>query len=255
MPAVVPAHFEPLFGEACSHPRHRSRPWHIADPTTRQRHVQRRTTSHAAIRPRRPRRTATWPPLVGPPTNRAAGATGDATATAVSLRTTSSLTGSSATGLQSRWHVNGARHQYVEAFTTWNRDDDFPASLPFDPRTGARPFPVPALLVGGSADTAVDVVVTADFTAGSSSARAALDDALTAKRDGRSVALFHQPNTLEALQRDLDERVVDALRSGELRLLSAGETAHCSEIRRHGGGVPGGVLDGGPDVVADRLVG
>ena len=85
---------------------------------------------------------------------------------AVSLRTTSSLTGSSATGLQSRWHVNGARHQYVEAFTTWNRDDDFPASLPFDPRTGARPFPVPALLVGGSADTAVDVVVTANSPQG-----------------------------------------------------------------------------------------
>jgi hypothetical protein len=173
---------------------------------------------------------------------------------AVSLRTPSSLTGSSATGIQSLWLVNGARRQYLERFVAWNRDDSFPASLPFDARHHARPFPVPALLLGGPTDTMVDVVVTADFTSGSPSVLVALDDACSAQRDGRSVALFHQPNSLEALQHDLDERVVEALRKGRLRLLSAGETVRCVELRHHGGGVPGGALEGGPEVIADREV-
>ena len=172
---------------------------------------------------------------------------------AVSLRTPGSLTGESATGIRSLWHVDGARRQYLEAFTTWNLDDDFPASLPFDSRLATRPFPVPALLTGGKTDSSVDVVVTADYTSGSNSARSALHDINVAVRDGRSVALWHQPDSLDALERRFEADVVDALRDGRARLLSSGETVHCIELRQHGSGAAGGSLDGGPQVVADAM--
>ena len=163
---------------------------------------------------------------------------------AVSLRTPGSLTGESATGIRSLWHVNGARRQYLEAFTAWNLDENFPATLPFDSRVAARPFPVPALLTGGKADSSVDVVVTADFTSGSNSARPALHDVNGAVRDGRSVALWHQPDSLDALERRFEPAVVDALRDGRARMLSSGETVHCIELHQHGSGPAGGSLDG-----------
>ena len=173
---------------------------------------------------------------------------------AVSLRTPGSLTGESATGIRSLWHVNGARRQYLEAFTAWNLDENFPATLPFDSRVAARPFPVPALLTGGKADSSVDVVVTADFTSGSDSAGPALHDVNGAVRDGRSVALWHQPDSLDALERRFDPAVVDALRDGRSRLLSSGETVRCIELRQHGSGPAGGSLDGGPQVVVNAAV-
>ena len=75
-----------------------------------------------------------------------------------------------------------------------------------------------------------------------------------AVRDGRSVALWHQPDSLDALERRFEADVVDALRDGRARLLSSGETVHCIELRQHGSGVAGGSLDGGPQVVADTII-
>lgn len=173
---------------------------------------------------------------------------------ALSLRTPGSLTGESPTGIRSLWHVDGARRQYLEAFTSWNQDDDFPAALPFDPRSTVRPFPIPALLTGAPTESSVDVVVTADLSAGSSSVRAALDGADALVRDHRSVALWHQPSSLDALERSLAVEVSEVLRAGRVRLLSSGEVVHCAELHRHGSAVVGGSLDDGPRVVASDVV-
>lgn len=174
---------------------------------------------------------------------------------AVSLRAPGSLTGSSATGIGSLWHVNGVRRQYLDAFTAWHREDNFPSNLPFDPWSSSRRFQVPSLLSGAPAHSETGVVVAADLSAASPMVTAVLARLSEAGAGERSVALLHEPNSLEALDRPLDPAVIDVLTDGRTRLLSSGETVRCRELIRLGSGVIGGRLDGRPDVVVDPMVG
>lgn len=174
---------------------------------------------------------------------------------AVSLRAPGSLTGSSATGIGSLWHVNGVRRQYLDGFTAWHRERSFPAGLPFDPWSSARRFQVPSLLSGAPAHSEIGVVVAADLSAASPMVTAALARLSGVGAGDRSVALLHEPNSLEALDHPLDPAVIDVLTDGRTRLLSSGETVRCRELIRLGSGVIGGRLDGRPDVVVDPMVG
>lgn len=183
---------------------------------------------------------------------------------AVSLRAPGSLTGDSATGIASLWHLNGARRQYLEAFTAWHRSDGFPGELPFDPWAPSRPFAVPRLLMSAPPSAAgrtgsqaaaagtVDLVLAADLTVGAASIEQVVRNARAAALVGRTVALLHEPASIEALDRQLDPAVRQLLADATARLVSSGETVRCRSLERLGQGVPGGRVDPAPDVVADR---
>ena len=141
----------------------------------------------------------------------------------IALRSDTTLTSSSTTGLVSHLVATGARHLYREAYTHWHGQR---ASLA---RTDeVTPFFAPRLLRTRTRETHVDVVIVSDFSLPGGTTASNLTEVAANEALGLTTGLAHNRNPVPRPQ-PLNTKVFDAL-SAHTTLLSDGEIVSCDVL-------------------------
>ncbi len=137
-----------------------------------------------------------------------------------SLRQPGSLTSASVTGMQSLWHVQGARRQFVESFEWHHRHRGL------EPEYVEPEYVVPGLLRGAAPEVRCDLAVTADLGEGSSDLAAVWD--LLVPVSDYSVVLIHVPGDVGRVLVPVAAGVWERVDGHRVRVATSGETVICA---------------------------
>lgn len=150
----------------------------------------------------------------------------------LSLSSSTSLTGDSATGFASMNHVLGARSQYRAAFREWHSSPNFSEDLPLrGSPTEGKPFLRPKVLTTPRTELKeaehFDVILISNLSLPGGTTASNVQEIRAQKRAGMKTGLIHHPVYDWGASRPPNPKILNEVDGEAVRFLSLGEIVSC----------------------------
>jgi hypothetical protein len=167
---------------------------------------------------------------------------------AFGLNSPASLTAKTATNGRTIYY--GVRREYREAADHWL---DSSGSPDLHIQSGARPFPVPGMMLPvPRAEVACDILVIEDFNGPNQGAT--LEDIRNAAAKGLKVASFHWPHFDARARERLSIEVRQLAQNGDITIVSPGEAVRSKQVIVADPTIADHEIDRFPDIQTDGAI-